>query len=88
MPVYPESLRVTDDPLGIQNRTRTPPADCERTSPTISNLRRGIIHGDTVGRVEPLIHNATANAQQPDEGKTCSNETLKGSYGGAISGTR
>lgn len=35
-----------------------------------------------------LVLAAAANAQQPDEGKTCSNETLKGSYGGAISGTR
>jgi hypothetical protein len=34
-----------------------------------------------------LVLAAAANAQQPDE-KTCSNETLKGSYGGAISGTR
>ena len=35
-----------------------------------------------------LVLAAAANAQQPGEGKTCSNETLKGSYGGAISGTR
>jgi hypothetical protein len=35
-----------------------------------------------------LVLAAAANAQQPDEEKTCSNETLKGSYGGAISGTR
>ena len=35
-----------------------------------------------------LVLTAAANAQQPDEEKTCSNETLKGSYGGAISGTR
>ena len=35
-----------------------------------------------------LVLAASANAQQPDEGKTCSNETLKGSYGGIISGTR
>ena len=28
----------------------------------------------------------SANAQ--DEGKPCSNETLKGSYGGSLSGTR
>jgi hypothetical protein len=35
-----------------------------------------------------LVLAAAANAQQPDEGKPCSNETLKGSYGGAISGTR
>jgi len=35
-----------------------------------------------------LVLAAAANAQQPDEEKTCSNETLKGSYGGDISGTR
>ena len=35
-----------------------------------------------------LVLAAAANAQQPDGEKTCSNETLKGSYGGAISGTR
>ena len=35
-----------------------------------------------------LVLAAAANAQQPDEGKTCSDATLKGSYGGAISGTR
>jgi hypothetical protein len=35
-----------------------------------------------------LVLAAAANAQQRDERKTCSNETLKGSYGGAISGTR
>jgi hypothetical protein len=35
-----------------------------------------------------LVLAAAANAQQRDEGKTCSNETLKGAYGGAISGTR
>ena len=35
-----------------------------------------------------LVLAAAANAQQPDEGKTCSNETLKGAYGGVISGTR
>jgi hypothetical protein len=35
-----------------------------------------------------LVLAATANAQQPDDGKACGNETLKGSYGGAISGTR
>lgn len=35
-----------------------------------------------------LVLAATANAQPPDDEKTCSNETLKGSYGGAISGTR
>ena len=34
-----------------------------------------------------LVLAAAANAQ-PDEGKTCSDATLKGSYGGAISGTR
>jgi hypothetical protein len=31
---------------------------------------------------------AAANAQQPDQEKPCNNETLKGSYGGSISGTR
>jgi len=35
-----------------------------------------------------LVLAAAANAQQSDEGKTCSNETLKGSYGGVISRTR
>ena len=35
-----------------------------------------------------LVLAAAANAQQPDEEKACSNETLKGSYGGSISGTR
>ena len=35
-----------------------------------------------------LVLAATANAQQPDDAKTCSNETLKGAYGGVISGTR
>lgn len=36
-----------------------------------------------------LVLAGTANAQQSfDEGKTCSNETLKGAYGGSISGTR
>lgn len=35
-----------------------------------------------------LVLAAAANAQEPNDGKTCSNETLKGSYGGAISGTR
>jgi hypothetical protein len=35
-----------------------------------------------------LVLAAAANAQQPDEEKTCNNETLKGSYGGDISGTR
>ena len=35
-----------------------------------------------------LVLAAAANAQQPNEEKTCSNETLKGSYGGEISGTR
>jgi hypothetical protein len=35
-----------------------------------------------------LVLAAAANAQQPDDGKTCSNETLKGAYGGVISGTR
>ena len=35
-----------------------------------------------------LVLAAAANAQQPDEEKTCSNETLKGSYGGVINGTR
>ena len=35
-----------------------------------------------------LILAGAASAQQPDHGKTCNNETLKGSYGGAISGTR
>jgi hypothetical protein len=30
----------------------------------------------------------TANAQQPDDWKRCSNETLRGSYGGTIAGTR
>src|SRR3979409_1352622 len=34
-----------------------------------------------------LVLAAAANAQQPDEG-SCTNETLKGSYGGDISGTR
>jgi len=34
-----------------------------------------------------LVLAAVANAQQPDQGN-CSNETLKGSYGGTISGTR
>jgi hypothetical protein len=35
-----------------------------------------------------LVLAAAANAQQPDEENTCSNATLKGSYGGDISGTR
>jgi hypothetical protein len=35
-----------------------------------------------------LVLAAAASAEQPNEGKTCSNETLKGSYGGAIGGTR
>ena len=35
-----------------------------------------------------LVLAAAANAQQPDEERPCSNETLKGSYGGVISGTR
>src|SRR5260221_14645766 len=35
-----------------------------------------------------LVLAAAANAQQPDDEKTCSNETLKGPYGGVISGTR
>lgn len=35
-----------------------------------------------------LVLAAATNAQQPDEGKTCNNETLKGSYGGTIGGTR
>ena len=35
-----------------------------------------------------LVLAAAVNAQPADEGKTCSNETLKGSYGGTISGTR
>ena len=35
-----------------------------------------------------LLLAIAANAQQPDEETTCSNETLKGSYGGDISGTR
>jgi hypothetical protein len=35
-----------------------------------------------------LMLAGAAGAQQPDQRKTCSNETLKGSYGGAISGTR
>jgi hypothetical protein len=35
-----------------------------------------------------LVLAAAANAQQPDDGKTCNNETLKGAYGGTISGTR
>jgi hypothetical protein len=35
-----------------------------------------------------LVLAGAANAEPPDEGKTCSNETLKGSYGGVISGTR
>ena len=35
-----------------------------------------------------LVLAAAANAQQPDEGKTCNNETLKGSYGGTFGGTR
>jgi hypothetical protein len=35
-----------------------------------------------------LVLAAAANAQQTDEGKTCSNKTLKGSYGGTISGMR
>jgi len=34
-----------------------------------------------------LVLAAVANAQAPDE-KPCSNDTLKGSYGGSISGTR
>jgi len=35
-----------------------------------------------------LVLAAAADAQQPDEGKTCNNETLKGSYGGDFGGTR
>jgi hypothetical protein len=35
-----------------------------------------------------LVLAGAANAQQPTEEKPCSNETLKGSYGGSISGTR
>jgi hypothetical protein len=35
-----------------------------------------------------LVLAAAASAQQPDDGKPCSNETLKGAYGGTISGTR
>ncbi len=35
-----------------------------------------------------LVLAAAANAQQPHEEEFCSNKTLKGSYGGAISGTR
>jgi hypothetical protein len=35
-----------------------------------------------------LVLAAAANAQPPDEGKTCNNETLKGSYGGTFGGTR
>jgi hypothetical protein len=35
-----------------------------------------------------LVLAAAANAQEPDEGKTCTNETLKGSYGSPTSGTR
>jgi len=31
---------------------------------------------------------AAANAQQPDEGKTCNNENAEGFLWGAISGTR
>lgn len=35
-----------------------------------------------------LLLATAANAQRPDERRTCSNETLKGSYGGTIGGTR
>ena len=35
-----------------------------------------------------LVLAATANGQESDNEKACSNETLKGAYGGVISGTR
>ena len=35
-----------------------------------------------------LVLAAAARAQQPADGWTCNSETLKGAYGGAISGTR